>query len=135
MRITSNIYNLHSSNGVKDVVANAEGTEEQAYGSTDESTIRHMVDIIVGRFAPVSIILFGSRARGDADEHSDVDLLVVMQEGTDEKEAAIPIQTALYHSPLPKDVVVNTPKSLEKYGRMLGTVQYSVLREGVKLYG
>lgn len=36
---------------------------------------------------------------------------------------------------VPRDAVVNTPKSLEKYGRMLGTIQYSILREEVKLYG
>ena len=48
--------------------------ERQAYGDTPESAIRHMADIIVERFSPVSVTLFGSRARGDADKRSDVDL-------------------------------------------------------------
>ena len=34
--------------------------ECQVYGSTPESAIRHMADIIVERFSPVSVTLFGS---------------------------------------------------------------------------
>jgi len=32
-------------------------------------------------FELVSIVLFGSQARGTADEHSDIDLLLVIAEG------------------------------------------------------
>ena len=36
-----------------------------------------MTERIVRNFDPLQIILFGSRARGDADRDSDIDLLVV----------------------------------------------------------
>ena len=39
-----------------------------------------MVRRIVERVDPVAIYLFGSRARGDADEDSDYDLMVVVPE-------------------------------------------------------
>ena len=48
------------------------------YGDTVESTIQHMVKIITSKFNPQSIILIGSHARGDANKHSDIDLLVVV---------------------------------------------------------
>ena len=48
---------------------------------TTETVIETMVERIVARFQPARILLFGSRARGTANRWSDVDLLVVMEEG------------------------------------------------------
>jgi predicted nucleotidyltransferase len=45
--------------------------------SDEESLLRQMVSTIVSEVSPETIILFGSRARGDARPDSDVDLLVV----------------------------------------------------------
>ena len=109
--------------------------ERQVYGDTPESTIRHMADVIVERFSPVSVTLFGSRARGDADGRSDVDLFVIMPEGTDVKKASLDIRNALSHSPIGKDVLVNTPNTFARYAMLPGTVQRKVVREGVLLHG
>ena len=48
--------------------------------SEEDSLIREMVDTIVRKANPDTVILFGSRARGDAQPHSDVDLLIVEPE-------------------------------------------------------
>lgn len=50
-------------------------------GVTKEQIIL-AVDRLVEKFHPQRIILFGSQARGMADDHSDVDLLVVASSGT-----------------------------------------------------
>ena len=50
------------------------------YASIEESLLRQMVSTIVSEVAPETIIIFGSRARGDAHPDSDVDLLVVETE-------------------------------------------------------
>ena len=42
-----------------------------------DDLLNKMVRAIVAEVAPEQIILFGSRARGDAREDSDVDLLVI----------------------------------------------------------
>ena len=42
---------------------------------TDEA-LERLVRLIM-RYDPERIILFGSRARGEADEHSDYDLIVI----------------------------------------------------------
>jgi predicted nucleotidyltransferase len=39
--------------------------------------LRTAVERLVAAARPKQIILFGSHARGDADDHSDIDLLVV----------------------------------------------------------
>lgn len=48
--------------------------------SEEDSLIREMVDTIVREADPDAVILFGSRARGDARPDSDVDLLIVEPE-------------------------------------------------------
>ena len=115
--------------------ADAAAVERWMCGDTPEPAIRRMTDVIVERFAPISAILFGSRARGGADGHGDADPLVVMPDGTDEKGACVAIQVALQHSPLPKDILVNTQEHMERRGRMPGSVQRAALRGGARLYG
>jgi predicted nucleotidyltransferase len=44
-----------------------------------EKTIMEAAKRLVDNFHPERIILFGSYARGTADEHSDVDFLVITQ--------------------------------------------------------
>ena len=105
------------------------------YGDTPESAIRRMADIIMERFSPISVTLFGSRARGDADARSDVDLFVLMPDGTDVKAVGLEIRSALAGSPRGKDILVNTPGTFARRALLPGTVQRRVVREGVLLRG
>ncbi len=89
---------------------------------------------IVRRFDPLRVVLFGSAARGEAREGGDLDLLVVLPDSTDRRQAAIAIRRALRHLPVSKDVVVTTPEQIERRGRMVGTVLRSALRDGEVLY-
>lgn len=43
----------------------------------DEKTLQNIVQHIVAAAQPSRVILFGSYGRGDADEDSDVDLMVI----------------------------------------------------------
>ena len=67
---------------------------------TSDSIISTMVDRIVVRFQPSRVVLFGSQARGDANEWSDVDLLVVLPNGTDRRKAAVEIHRTLGDIPV-----------------------------------
>jgi predicted nucleotidyltransferase len=42
-----------------------------------EQTLAEVTKRLVNGFHPYKIILFGSQARGTADEHSDIDILVI----------------------------------------------------------
>lgn len=99
-----------------------------------ESTIREMADIIAHRFRPLKIYLFGSFATGKATRDSDVDLLVVMPDGTDSHNEAIRIGAALARMPIPKDVIVTTPSEIKRRGHVVNSALRSALREGRLLY-
>jgi predicted nucleotidyltransferase len=93
-----------------------------------------MVDRIVERFRPESILVFGSRARGTAHRWSDVDILVVLPEVLDKRRAAIDIRRPLGDLPTSKDVVVTTPEEIELRGHVVGSVLHAALREGRVVY-
>jgi uncharacterized protein len=100
------------------------------------AAIEEMARRIVDRFAPDRIILFGSRARGDAREDSDIDLLVLFPEVDNPRARAAEIYASLAGcSAIPKDIVVSTTGRLERYRNVVNTVYWPAVREGVTLYG
>ena len=101
---------------------------------TSEAVISVMVDRIVGRFQPSRVVLFGSRFRGEANERSDVDLLVVMSNVPDKRRAAIEIRRSLGDLPVSKDIVVTTPDEIASRGHVVGTVLHAALRGGTVVY-
>ena len=99
-----------------------------------EAIISTMVDRIVGRFQPSRVVLFGSYARGTAIESCDVDLLVVMVDIPDKRQAAVEIRRSLGDLPVSKDIVVTTPDEITRRGHLVGTVLHAALREGKVVY-
>jgi predicted nucleotidyltransferase len=102
--------------------------------TTVDDTLEVMIQRIVSGFQPERIILFGSYARGDANPSSDIDLLVVMPDGTDRRQAAIAMKEALDDVRVPKDVIVTTPDLITRHGHLVGTILRPALREGKELY-
>ena len=93
-----------------------------------------MVDRIVKRFQPNCVILFGSQARGDTDESSDVDLMVVLNHVPNKHHTAVEIRRSLRDVPVGKDIIVVTPGEIEREGDVVGTIAYEALREGKIVY-
>jgi uncharacterized protein len=101
---------------------------------TPADYIQVMAERIVQDFDPVKIILFGSHARGEAGPESDIDLLVVLPEVANKRQAAVAIRRALAGLPVTKDIVVTTPEEIARRGDLVGTVLRPALREGKVLY-
>lgn len=101
---------------------------------TTNELIADMTDRIARDFDPLRIILFGSHARGDATSDSDIDLLVVLAEAPDQRQAAIEIRRALRDLPVSKDIVVTTPDEIARRGDLIGPVLRPALRDGKVLY-
>ena len=99
-----------------------------------ESAIDEMVRIIVQRFDPERVVLFGSHARGHAGPDSDVDLLVVLRFTGSKREKEIEIGVALHEIRTAKDIVVVSPEEVERFGDVAGTIIRPALREGRILY-
>ena len=103
-------------------------------GSVSTSVIGKMVQRIVRQFWPEQVILFGSYARGDANEDSDVDFLVVMPVQGSKAEQEVRIGVALHDFAVPKDIVVTTPEEFAWRKDIIGTIEYPAVREGKVLY-
>ncbi len=76
--------------------------------------IRAIAKIIVERFDPEKIILFGSHAYGRPRPSSDVDLLVVMETQLTPREQRLKISREFYERPIGLDIIVRTPADLER---------------------
>jgi predicted nucleotidyltransferase len=101
---------------------------------TTETVIDTMVERIVARFQPARVLLFGSHARGTADAWSDVDLLVVMEEVADKRQAAVEMRRALSDLPVSKDIVVTTPEEIARRGKVIGSLLRAALRDAKVIY-
>ena len=96
-----------------------------------------ILDAIIHRIVeiahPEKIILFGSAARGEMGPHSDVDLLVV-KEVADRRDLSVRIHRHLYGVEAAVDVIVVSPRDIERYGDSHALVIKPALREGRVVY-
>ncbi|WP_232502325.1 nucleotidyltransferase domain-containing protein [Aeropyrum camini] len=85
------------------------------------------------------IVLFGSRARGEAREDSDYDILVVVKGNVGRVERRI-LSTRIASRAarellIPVDVIVTTVERWRKYSKTVGTVEEAAAGEGGSLVG
>ena len=83
---------------------------------------------------PLRVIVFGSAARGDVKQNSDIDLLVVMPEGTHRRRTAQLLYRKIRGVGVPFDIVVATPNDLEKHKENIGLIYWKILEEGKEVY-
>jgi predicted nucleotidyltransferase len=93
-----------------------------------------IIERIARRFSPEKIILFGSRARGTADEASDFDLLVLFEEVADPNRRSAELHAALGDFPHATDILVSTTQRFERDRNVVNTVYWPAAHEGKVLY-
>ena len=103
-----------------------------------ERLLVEMVQAIVAEVDPEQVILFGSRARGDERERSDVDLIVVEAEPFGPERSRHEELVRLYHAlagfRVPADVLVYSYEDIDYWRDSLNHVLARALREGKVLY-
>jgi predicted nucleotidyltransferase len=99
-----------------------------------QAQLDELVQRIVATVRPVRIILFGSAARGEMTTDSDVDVLVVMPEGTPQRRTAQELHRHFIGLPFPVDVIVATPSQLQRHRENIGLIYRTILDEGRELY-
>lgn len=101
-----------------------------------EATLNEAPRRLVERFHPAAIILFGSQAKGTADDRSDVDLLIVypLKPGEDRAAVWLEVERSLRGLRHGRDVVLMTPEEYERLRQIPGTVAVYADEEGKVLY-
>jgi predicted nucleotidyltransferase len=89
----------------------------------------------LSRVAPPNsrVVLFGSHARGDADEGSDFDVLVIEPEVADSVAESVRLRRELRGLRVPIDVVVVDGDLARRRSAVKGTMVERALREGREL--
>lgn len=100
----------------------------------DEKLLENITSTIVARLNPYRILLFGSRARGDAHEDSDYDFLIEMDSELRGPYRAMQVGHLFPHRDWSMDVFVYTPDEIRRKRDDVGTVVYTAVREGRVLY-
>ena len=113
-------------------------TVERAGYGTDATLLDRMVQAVVDEVAPEQVILFGSRARGDAAAESDYDLIVVESEAFGEGRSRDAEEVRLYRAlagiSASVDVLVYCQDEVDYWRGSLNHVLARALREGAVLY-
>lgn len=99
-----------------------------------QAILDKLVQGIVETVHPRRIVLFGSAARGQMGPHSDLDVLVVMPDGTHRRHTAQKLYMELRDLELPTDFVVVTEEDIERYGTNHSLVICPALEQGREIY-
>lgn len=92
------------------------------------------VQKLIAAAQPSRVILFGSYARGEADEDSDLDLLVVEAQVENRGAEMVRLRRAIGRVGTGVDVLVYSEEEVTRRGDVPGTVIYWALNEGKTLY-
>ena len=95
-----------------------------------QQKINEAAELLMTSTSVRKVILFGSYARGDVTENSDVDFLVVETDVPSKVQEMVRLRRIIRHLRLPVDVMVVSENDLEDWGGIPGTALYWALKEG-----
>ncbi|HHP7234792.1 MAG TPA: nucleotidyltransferase domain-containing protein [Desulfobacterales bacterium] len=83
-------------------------------GEPDSKLLDEIVKRVTRAVRPLRVVRFGSAARGGMGPHSDLDILVVMPDGTHRRKASRTIFRALRGLGVSKNIVVVTEQDVDQ---------------------
>ncbi len=102
--------------------------------ANDTKFFRQIVKGVQAVIDPIQIILFGSRARGDATPDSDFDLLIIAPSKQARWQRTRPVYQSLAGLGVSKDIVWWTPEEIAQWQNVKSHFITTILREGKVLY-
>jgi len=96
----------------------------------DEITINKAVDLLRQAAPGATVIVFGSCARGETNEDSDLDVLVVEPRVTDQWDEMVRLRRAMRPIRIAADVIVVSQKTFDEWADTPNTVLYEAAHEG-----
>lgn len=99
-----------------------------------EPPIEEITRRIVEAFSPLRVVMFGSRARGTAKPHSDVDIFVEMESELPPEERMVQMLRLFRRRCWAMDILVFTPGEVAAAREMRSSLVNVIDREGKVLY-
>jgi HEPN domain-containing protein len=96
---------------------------------------RDLLDPVVDYFKPQRVILFGSRARGEATRDSDIDLLVIVDDDTPPEKLHWQDGFAAYRSKRDADIFPMRAEDFERERAIANTLAAEADADGIVVYG
>jgi uncharacterized protein len=96
---------------------------------------RDLLDPVVEYFKPQRVILFGSRARGEATRHSDIDLLVIVDDDTPDPKLGWKAGREAHRSNHAADVFPMRAEAFERDRGIANTLAAEADADGIVVYG
>ena len=97
--------------------------------------IEAAVNRIISVAQPRKVILFGSVVRGEANIHSDLDILVVTRDEIESpRKESVRIRRALRGISMPMDILVISERKLEELADHPGLIYREALQHGKVVY-
>jgi len=98
----------------------------------EKNILETFITLMRGKIIVHRVVLFGSRARGDADADSDMDVLVIVDDATDLTEDFI--SQCAWEAGFENDIVL-VPVVFSRNDWENGPERYSLLAEAIKSEG
>ncbi|MFH2218626.1 MAG: nucleotidyltransferase domain-containing protein [Pseudomonadota bacterium] len=99
-----------------------------------EETIQEAVIRLLTVSKPEKIFLFGSYARNDAREKSDLDFLIVKRNVKSRRKEMVHLHDALRPMRIPVDILVVSKDTYDQWVNVRGSVIYKAASEGRLCY-
>src|SRR5690242_19690230 len=96
---------------------------------------RELLDPVVEYFKPQRVILFGSRARGEATRDSDIDLLVIVDDETPPEKLTWKAEHEAHQTSRAADVFPMRAEDFERDRAIVNTLAAEADADGIVVYG
>jgi predicted nucleotidyltransferase len=101
----------------------------------NEKLLNEIVKRILNVINPIRILLFGSWAYGQPEKSSDLDLLIVVEDGvSSRRKIASEIYGALTGFLISKDIIVATLRDIEDWKNVPQAFLTTIVRKGKVIY-
>jgi predicted nucleotidyltransferase len=104
-----------------------------ARASQLSANLEHIVEDIVAHYNPEKIILFGSLAKGNVQEFSDIDLVIIKKTDKPFYDRLREVATLCSYD-VGVDFLVYTPEEYAQLTRAKGFVRDEIIKKGKVLY-
>jgi predicted nucleotidyltransferase len=106
----------------------------QRLNMISQQTIDDAVQRLIAAAQPQKIILFGSYARGEATDDSDLDFLVILPALVNKHQEMVRLRRVLRPLRISVDVLVASKAEVDEWGHLPSTTLYWALKEGKVLH-